>query len=180
MTTAGNLSSSGHVEVLPATRDEMPILANLFELYAHDFSEFHAIEPGPDGRFGYPELPRYWNEAGRFPFLIKVGGQLAGFVLARRIAQTSANDDVWDVAEFFVLRAHRRRGVGKEAAQRVWRRFPGSWQVRVMRSNQTARGFWERAIAEFGGEAISSNSIKKADEMWEVFSFVSSEKSRST
>ena len=124
MTSVGNRTSFGHVEIFPATKEEMPVLANLFELYAHDFSEFYAIEPGPDGRFGYPDLPRYWSEAGRFPFLIRVGERLAGFVLVHKISQTSEGE-VWDVAEFFVLRAYRRRGVGKEAAFRVWRRLPG-------------------------------------------------------
>jgi hypothetical protein len=38
------------------------ILANLLELYAHDFSEFHELELGSDGRFGYGGLPLYWSE----------------------------------------------------------------------------------------------------------------------
>ncbi len=173
MTNVGNRASFD-VEVLPATKEEMPIVANLFELYAHDFSEFCAIEPGPDGRFGYPDLPRYWSDAGRFPFLIRVDGKLAGFVLVQRISQTLGSDEVWDVAEFFVLRAFRRCGVGKEAARRVWRRFPGSWQVRVLHANQSAHRFWQHALADFAGEAMSSISVENAGERWEVFSFVSS------
>jgi predicted acetyltransferase len=173
MTNAGTPVSFAHPEVLPATREEMPIVANLFEMYAHDFSEFHSVEPGPDGRFGYPDLPLYWSEPGRYPFLIRIGGKLAGFVLVRRISQTSGNNAVWDVAEFFVLRAYRGRGVGKESAHCVWRQFPGPWQVRVMRANQTAHKFWQRAIAEFAGEAMSSTSAEKAGETWDVFSFSS-------
>lgn len=152
--------------------EEMPIIANLFEMYAHDFSEFHAVEPGPDGRFGYPDLPLYWSEPGRCPFLIRVGGKLAGFVLVHRIS--SGNNAAWDMAEFFVLRGYRRRGVGREAAHWVWRQFPGPWQVRVMRANQTAHGFWQRAIAEFAGDAMSLTSVEKAGELWDVFSFASS------
>jgi predicted acetyltransferase len=171
-----NLSSSvsiGDPEVLPATKEEMPIVANLFELYAHDFSEFYPVEPGPDGRFGYPDLQLYWSEPGRQPFLIRIGGKLAGFALVRRISQTSGNNALWDMAEFFVLRAYRRRGIGKKAAHSVWRQFPGRWQVRVMQANQAAHGFWQRAIAEFAGEAISSTHTEKAGETWDVFSFLS-------
>jgi predicted acetyltransferase len=174
MTNVSDSSSSGYVEILPATKEEMPIVANLFELYAHDFSEFHAIEPGPDGRFGYPDLPLYWSDPGRRPFLMKIGGMLAGFVLVQRISQTSESKAVWDMAEFFVLRGYRRRGVGREAAHSVWRRFPGPWQVRVMRANQAARSFWRRAIAEFAGEGMSSTQVERAGEMWDVFWFVSS------
>jgi hypothetical protein len=45
------------VEVIPAAREQAPVIANLLELYAHDFSEFHPIELGADGKFGYRELP---------------------------------------------------------------------------------------------------------------------------
>ena len=70
------------VEVLPASAEQEPILANLLELYSHDFSEYMELELcGPDGRFGYEHLPLYWKEDGRHPFLIKVSGSLAGFAL---------------------------------------------------------------------------------------------------
>src|SRR5579859_7388702 len=107
MTTVSTSDSFGLPETLRATQEEMPVIANLFELYAHDFSEFHSVEPGADGRFGYPDLPLYWSEPGRHPFLIWVGGKLAGFVLVQRISQSSGSNAVWDMAEFFVLRAHR-------------------------------------------------------------------------
>jgi hypothetical protein len=43
-----------HVEVIPAVPAQAPILANLVDLYLHDFSEFRPLEIGDDGRFGYP------------------------------------------------------------------------------------------------------------------------------
>jgi hypothetical protein len=39
-----------HIEVIPAAPEQAPILANLLELYAHDFSEFHDVVIGADGR----------------------------------------------------------------------------------------------------------------------------------
>ena len=71
---------SAQIEVIPARPEQEPILANLLELYAHDFSEFHDLELGPDGRFGYLGLPLYWSESGRHPFLVWVGGKLAGLI----------------------------------------------------------------------------------------------------
>jgi hypothetical protein len=70
-----------HIEVDPALREHATILANLLELYAHDFSEFHSLDLGPDGRFGYKSLSLYWSEADRHPFLIRGGWQAnwAGF-----------------------------------------------------------------------------------------------------
>jgi predicted acetyltransferase len=163
-----------HIEVIPAARDQEPILANLLELYAHDFSEFHGIELGEDGRFGYAQLPLYWREPNRHPFLVRVDGKLAGLVLVSRGSRVSSDETVWDMAEFFVARAYRRCGVGTEVAHQVWRRFPGLWEVRVMESNRSAVPFWERAVSAFVGEAIHSARAEKGAESWRVFAFESS------
>ncbi len=109
---------SPHIEVIPARPEEEPILANLLELYAHDFSEFRDLELGADGRFGYSWLPLYWREPGRHPFLVRVDGKLAGLVLVKRGSEVSGDEAVWDVAEFFVLRGYPRRAIGTQIAQR--------------------------------------------------------------
>jgi predicted acetyltransferase len=154
------------VEVVRATLAEAPILANLLELYAHDFSEFHHIQIGDDGRFGYAPLPLYWSEPDRHPFLVKVDGKLAGLVLVTKTARA-----VWDMAEFFVVRGYRGRGVGTRAAHEVWRRFPGPWEVRVMDKNISAQHFWSGAISKFVGEAIRPVAFEKGGEGWSLYSF---------
>ena len=78
------------LELIPATVEQQPILANLFQLYAHDFSGFYDVELGPDGRYIYTPLPLYWSEPTRHPFLIKVDGELAGFALVKRGSEVSA------------------------------------------------------------------------------------------
>src|SRR5882672_3536388 len=133
---------SGHIEVIPAAAEQEPILANLLELYAHDFSEFLDLELGADGRFGYKRLALYWSEPGRQPFLVRIDGKLAGLVLVKNGSDVSGNTTVWDMAEFFVIRGYRRRGIGTQIAHEVWKRFPGAWEVRVMESNIPAYHFW--------------------------------------
>ena len=164
---------SVQIEVIPATPEQIPILANLIELYAHDFSEFHDLELGADGRFGYKHLPMYWGDPDRHPFLVKVDGRLAGFVLAKRGSEVSGDEDVWDVAEFFIIRGYRRSGIGTEVAHEVWRRFPGKWEVRVMKTNDRAKEFWERAITRFTRETANPVSVEKGGKSWYLFSFES-------
>jgi predicted acetyltransferase len=163
-----------YVAVIPATAEQEPVLANLFQLYAHDFSEILDLPLQGDGRFGgYKDLPLYWSEPGRHPFLVWVDGKLAGFVLVKKGSEFSGNQNVWDMAEFFVIRAYRRRGVGNQIAHEVWRRFPGMWEVRVMEANVSPRRFWERAISGFTGPAIQPVRLEKAGEGWDIFSFES-------
>jgi len=161
------------VEVVPAAAEQAPILANLLQLYAHDFSELIDVEIGADGKFTYNPLPLYWSEPGRHPFLIRVDDKLAGFALVKKGSPVSGNEDAWDLAEFFVLRGYRRLGVGTQAAHHLWRQFPGSWEVRVMQLNVAAQRFWTRVISEFVGEPLHPVSFEKDGESWMVFSFES-------
>ena len=164
---------SSRIEVIPAALEQMPILANLLELYIHDFSGLYDLDLGPDGRFGYKRLPLYWSEPDRHPFLVRIDGKLAGFALVKRGSEVSGNEAVWDMAEFFVIRGYRGRGIGTQIAHEVWRRFPGQWEVRVMQSNVSANHFWSRAISRLTGEAIHPVRVEKGGECWKVFSFES-------
>jgi predicted acetyltransferase len=162
---------SPRVEVIAAAHEQQPILANMLELYVHDFSEFLDLDIGEDGRFGYPSLSLYWSESGRHPFLIRTDGKLAGLALVKKGSEVSGSDAVWDMAEFFVLRGCRGRGVGTLAAHQVWRRFPGAWEVRVMQRNTLACRFWAGALSEFAGEMVRPTLIQRNGEPWDLFSF---------
>jgi predicted acetyltransferase len=164
---------SPRIELEPALREHAPILANLLELYAHDFSEFHRLAIGADGKFGYKFLPLYWSEPNRHPFFVRVDGRLAGLALVKRGSEITGNPTIWDMAEFFILRGCRRRGIGTLAAREVWQRFPGPWEVRVMQSNLLANLFWERAISHFLREAIQPVCVEKDGQNWQLFSFES-------
>jgi predicted acetyltransferase len=162
-----------HIEVVPAGMEQEPVLANLLELYAHDFSEFHPSQLGADGRFGYPHLSTYWSQPDHYPFLVKVDGNLAGLALIKKSHSTFHGGEVWDVAEFFIVRAYRRRGIGGAAAHEVWKKFRGRWEVRVMESNRTGAEFWSRALAAFVGGPIVPVAIEKDGVRWQVFAFES-------
>lgn len=154
------------IELLAASFEQKAVLANLLELYCHDFSEWTDVQIQTDGRFGYKHLDLYWLEPDRHPFLIHADGSLAGFVLVRK-----TEDSVWDMAEFFVLRGHRRIGVGMAAAQLAFQQFPGKWQVRVMDANRDARQFWERTIRSFSKVEIDLSRTTLDGVVWTIFSF---------
>ena len=162
--------SSPQLELIPASRDQEPLLANLLQLYIYDFSELLALDPGADGRFAYADLPLYWSDPGRYAFLVKVDGELAGLVLVK----TGSEWDVRDMAEFFVMRRYRRRGVGTSIAHEVWRYLPGPWEVRVMEGNVAAWHFWEQTISSFTGLPAVPARVEQGGRIWQIFSFDSS------
>ena len=129
----------GTFELVEATIDDKPVLRQLLELYAHDFSVYNGADVDDNGLYRYPYLDNYWTEAERYPFLFKVDGHFAGFAFVRVGIPH-------DMAEFFVMRKYRRSGVGMEAARAVFATFPGEWQVRELAANEGATAFWRTAI----------------------------------
>lgn len=142
-------SRAKNVELIPARRSDEATLENLLSLYLYDFSEITEIDMNEDGSFEYDPLSTYWDDAGRYAFLIHAGGQLAGFVLVHTGSVITGDPEVFDVAQFFVLRAHRRSGVGMAAAYETFERFAGVWEVRVIEKNHAAQPFWEQTVSAF-------------------------------
>ncbi|HXU99521.1 MAG TPA: GNAT family N-acetyltransferase [Caulobacteraceae bacterium] len=141
---------SGEIEVLLAAPEEKPALANLFQLYVHDFSEQWAgREEGEledNGRFApYPFLDAYWGESSRIPLLVRIDGRLAGFALINAISHSGLAVER-NMAEFFIVRKHRRGGAGTAVAQQVFQLYPGLWEAAVARRNTAALAFWRKAV----------------------------------
>lgn len=146
------------VELEPAAPARRRTLDALFQLYTHDFSDFWAGtdrgELGEDGRFpDYPYLDSYWAEPRREPFLIRVDGHLAGFVLINDHSHSGLPLD-FAVAEFFVVRKHRRGGVGRAAARAAIAGREGQWELAVARKNEAALAFWRGVAAELAAGRV--------------------------
>ena len=87
-------------------------LRQLLEDYIGELSTLFAIETDGDGRFRSDKLPLYWTEPDRrFTFFIRSGTDRVGVALATRESATHDAPEHFDVAEFFVLPAHRGRSV---------------------------------------------------------------------
>jgi predicted acetyltransferase len=55
------------------------------------------------------------------------------------------------LAEFFVAKPYRRRGLGRAVAEATLRRFPGRWNLAVVDANVPAFAFWRTVVAELTG-----------------------------
>ena len=148
--------------------DSASILHNLFELYVYDFSEHMPLQLQDSGRFEITPGDEWWTRGDHFAFLIRSREKLAGFALVRAGSRVTGAPDVMDVAEFFVLRGMRGRGIGRSAAHALFLAFPGAWEVRVRRTNVAALGFWSRAAESYMDQpvAVSPFSVDGAD--WDV------------
>jgi predicted acetyltransferase len=133
------------VELVTTAEADKPVLANLLQLYQYDFSEIRELDLTPHGTFTYRYLDSYFTESGREAYFVTVDGTLGGFALLRGDAD---DDGSWNVAEFFVVRRYRRRGVARQAARLLFARHPGEWTLSFDRNNAPAAALWRTVVAE--------------------------------
>ena len=133
--------------VRPAEAAEQSIMAELLALYLKEFATFTTIDRDANGQYLYPYLSHYWQDPQRFPFLMVNNHVILGLALVRLETDPLNGYQQMDMAEFFILPAYRRQGLGQLAAKTLFGRFPGPWLVRVLLSNVAAEPFWRACIA---------------------------------
>ncbi len=159
------------IEVVEAKREDEPVMRNLMQLYQYDFSEIYGPESNEydvnaHGLYDEFYLDLYWIEPGRYPFLVKVDGHWAGLALVRRHSVLGRDEaETFDMAEFFVMRKYRRRGIGQYVARWLFDRFAGRWEVAEVAPNTAAQAFWRRVIGEYTGGRYEEYILD--DERWQ-------------
>jgi predicted acetyltransferase len=139
---------SGVASLRLVAGEDRLVLDRLWQLYAHDLSEFRGSMPDEHGRYGLGRLPMYLDDPDRAAYLIYRGSALAGFALIRGL---SGEPRV--IGEFFVVRAARRHGVGHRAALELLGRYPGRWEIAFQEENSAAARFWRAVATAAVGEA---------------------------
>jgi predicted acetyltransferase len=152
------------VDVSPATPRERPTLDRLLQLYQYDFSEIEGGAIGDDGQYHFLDAAGWFHQANRYPFLVRVVGELAGFALVEQLLEPASNppgsagESLTILDEFFILRKFRRIGVGRLAAFDVFGRFPGRWTLSQTAHNRGAHAFWRKIIDEYTGGRFDERS----------------------
>jgi len=131
-----------------AAEADLAVVQNLGRFYVYDFSEFTGWKCPDTGLYECRDLVRYWRRDDCWPFLVRCGGELAGFALIDRPDNEGVD---YDVGEFFILRKFRRKGIGQAVAHALFDRFTGRWQVRQLQQNTPAIAFWRKVVGRYAG-----------------------------
>lgn len=158
-----------NISVEPILVEQKSVLMQMMELYTYDFSIFSDDDINEYGYFGYPHIDDYWNEKGRYPFFIRVDGKLAGLVLVRSCCEYTNLSNPHNIAEFFVMKKYRKKGVGKEAAIKIFDMFPGGWEISQWMNNLPAQSFWNKVVAEYTNGKYNTFTIEEKNEVGITF-----------
>ena len=132
------------INIFEADFSYKPVLRQLIELYQYDYSIYDDTDVNEHGYFDYKWIDHYWTEQTRRPFLFRCDNKLAGFALVRELDM----DFDYSIAEFFVMKKYRRRGIGRNVALHIFNSFKGRWELTVYEDNEAAKHFWQSVIGE--------------------------------
>lgn len=152
-----------NIIIEPILIEKKSVFVQMMELYKYDFSEFSDDDINEFGFFGYPYIDAYWNESGRYPFFIRVDGKLAGFVLVRSCCEHADLSNPHNIAEFFVMKKYRRKGIGKTAAMKIFNMFSGGWEISQWANNLPAQNFWKQVVGEYTNGKYDMFTTKEND-----------------
>lgn len=126
------------------------VIRNLMQLYRYDMSPLLAVDVDSHGLFDYKHLDHYWTPQGRaegrVPYLFFVQATIVDFALKNGYSYRGSSEPTSNVAEFFVMKRWRGRGIGRRAACQLFDAHRGHWEVAQMRANVEAQAFWTSVI----------------------------------
>ena len=138
------------VELVPVNRSHRAVLENLGQLYRHDLSGAYRHLPNPDGTFNNRRLDLFLAGADpeRRALLITAAGALGGFVMT-----SAAEGGGRSISDFFIVRALRRSGAGREAARQVIAMTRGRWSIAFQVYNPGVQRFWTQVATDVAGDS---------------------------
>ena len=136
------------IKLVPAGIKDYPVIQNMARFYVYDMSEYLGDEEGweipKDGLYECIDFKKYWESDDNFPFLIQYDDELAGFVIVDKKGSLPEID--FNMAQFFILRKFKGKGIGKYVAHHCFNLFQGMWEVMVIPGNEGAYRFWRATI----------------------------------
>lgn len=139
-------------ELRPVAEDQWEIVAWLWQAFREDLASVVQGFPYADGRYRHTRLEEY-PAPDRLGYLAWAPHPNTGedapiaFALVKAVGPESHA-----LAEFFVVPAARRGGVGRGIVRAVVERHPGAWEVAFQEENLPEVAFWRAMARELWGE----------------------------
>lgn len=138
--------------------DDQRWIQHVYPEYIDELSDLTASSTGVFPLFGEhgprdaEMFARWFRDKNSHPLLILENDRPVGFALVSRplMASAGANPE-YRLADFFIRRSFRRRGIGRVAATLIFSRFAGRWLVTETAGNHEAIHFWRTVLSAYTG-----------------------------
>ena len=159
-----NAIDHSKIQLIPALFEDYSTIQNMGRFYVYDMSEYLGQGKGweipNNDLYECIDLKKYWEMDNTFPFFIHYKNELAGFVIIDKKGSDSTID--FNMAQFFILRKFKGKGLGHAVAYQCFNKFCGIWEVMVMPGNEGAYRFWRAIIKHYTNNHFSEYTCEIA------------------
>jgi predicted acetyltransferase len=133
------------VQLEHSTVEDKEYIKKLYQLYAHDLSEFVDAQLDSEGLFDDSFVDNYYDGGQLKSLKIKQQDRIIGFIFC----STGQTVD-YVIQEFFVLRNYRRQGLARQALKQFFALYDGKIGFVVLKKNKPAQLFWGNIFKYYG------------------------------
>lgn len=130
------------------TPDQRQLLFNLNQKYLYEMTNYYDDPLDERGNLHYGHFDEYFTDPARTALLIYDGDALAGLAMLNPCSYFGGTVD-HVMAEFTIFPMYRRRHLATGAAEAIFERWPGRWEVKFNEKNAEARSLWTRVTARY-------------------------------
>lgn len=130
-------------QILPAGLEYKNTIWNMFQFYCYDTSVYDGYDVEADGNYKMcaDYFAQYWQLPRWSAYIVKVDGALAGFAL---IEPSDAVAEAQELADLFIMRRFRRRGVAQQVVSHFMATRAIPWTITTFDDAPDATAFWQQ------------------------------------
>lgn len=144
------------IKLIAVRPEDRELFWNINQKYLYEMTYYYDDEMDETGNLHYGFFDAYFTDPQRKAFFIKEEQTLIGFAMINPYSYMDEHPD-HVLAEFTIFPIYRRRHYASEAAEMIFERFRGNWEVKYNEKNAAAKALWNKVTKPFSPEKVFLN-----------------------
>ena len=136
------------MEMVAVSSEDRELLWNINQKYLYEMTNYYDDVLDDKGVLHYGYFDAYFTDPKRRAFFLYENDALVGFAMIHPYSYFGGETG-HVLAEFTVFPMFRHRHLALQAAELIFERFKGSWEVKYNEKNAAAKALWTKAAEKF-------------------------------
>ena len=148
------------MELVAVKTQDRELLWNINQKYLYEMTNYYDDEMDTLGNLNYGYFDDYFTDPKRMAFfLYDENNVLVGFAMIHPYSNLGETPD-FVLAEFTIFPTYRRKHLAKTAAEMIFDRFEGYWEVKYNEKNTAVKEMWNTVTEKYCPKVIHLNDTE--------------------
>ena len=136
------------MELIKVTPDKRELLWNINQKYLYEMTNYYDDVLDAQGNLRYGYFEEYFIDPKREAFFLYEEQALVGFAMIHPYSNMDEEPD-HVLAEFTIFPMYRRKHLAGKAAEMIFERFKGRWEIKYNEKNTAAKRLWTKVTEAY-------------------------------